>query len=621
MNLNKQAGPRAADSEIDSEQSRNAILSSLRSADGIADYMSLCRKWRDLEHARSDTGTEPLRIALLSGATTDLLELPLRAELASLGLRAGIHRCDFNTHVSALLESDSTTAAFRPNVAVVLLDLSDISEWPAAGDDETAVSDCADSFVGRWLGLCEAFHNNTGAEIILGNLRLPTTSPNGHLSRQLPWDRTNFVRRINQLLADKAPRFVHTLDIEALSAQYGLKTWFDPRFWHHAKQSVSLDCIVPLVRDTAGIIAAFYGKTAKCIVLDLDNTIWGGVVGDDGVDGIRIGPGGAEGEAFQAFQSYLLQLKQRGILLAVCSKNEEANALAPFEELEGMVLKRDDIVAFKANWEPKPTNIQAIAAELNIGLDAIVFVDDNPAERALVRQAIPDVKVLELSDDPSDYPLLLDRSGWLQTLEITKEDQRKSEQYRANHSRAKLAEQVLDYDSYLASLEQKAAIRPFDAQNLDRITQLINKTNQFNLTTLRMTQTEVDALVGRPDAITAYMRLSDTFGDNGLIGVVAGHVEGGTLFIDLWLMSCRVFKRGAEHAMANYVMQAASHRGITKVSGLYKPTVKNGLVAGFYGELGFSKEAVDGEGNTTWTGATADFQPLPVFIEVKEEFS
>ena len=223
MNLNKQAGPRAADSEIDSEQSRNVILSSLRSADGIADYMSLCRKWRDLEHARSDTGTEPLRIALLSGATTDFLELPLRAELASLGLRADIHRCDFNTHVSALLESDSTTAAFRPNVAVVLLDLSDISEWPTAGDDETAVSDCADSFAGRWLGLCEAFHNNTGAEIILGNLRLPTTSPNGHLSRQLPWDRTNFVRRINQLLADKAPRFVHTLDIEALSAQYGLK--------------------------------------------------------------------------------------------------------------------------------------------------------------------------------------------------------------------------------------------------------------------------------------------------------------------------------------------------------------------------------------------------------------
>lgn len=621
MDLIERAGGRAAGTELDADQSCRAILSSLRSSDGIDDYMSLCRKWRKLDRAQPDDGTEPLRIVLLSGTTTDFIELPLRAELASLGLRTDIHRSDYNTHVSALLEPDSPAAAFHPQVAVVLLDLLDISEWPALGERCKVVSDLAESFVAQWIGLCETFHSNTGADIILGNLRLPSVSPNGHLSRQLPWDRTSFVRRINQLLADEAPRFIHILDVEALSARYGLETWFDSRFWHHAKQSISLDCVIPLVRDTAGIVAAFYGKTAKCIVLDLDNTLWGGVVGDEGTDGIRIGPGTAEGEAFQAFQDYLLQLKQRGILLAVCSKNEEANALAPFEQLEDMILKRDDIVAFKANWDPKPTNIQAIAAELNIGLDAIIFVDDNPAERALVRQAIPDVKVVELGDDPSDYPLILDRSGWLQTIEITKEDQRKSEQYRANRSRAELAEQVLDYDSYLASLEQKATIQPFDTRNLDRITQLTNKTNQFNLTTLRMTQAEVEALVDRPDAITAYMRLSDTFGDNGLISVVAGQIEDDTLSIDLWLMSCRVFKRGAEHAMANHVMQAAARRGVTKVRGLYKPTAKNGLAADFYGELGFSQMTVDAEGNATWTGTVAEFQPLPVFIEVKEEFS
>ena len=621
MNLIKEAGGPTAGTELDAEQSCEAILSSLRLADDIADYLSLCRKWHNLDYAQLNNGTEPLRIALLSGTTTDFIELPLRTELASLGLRSDIHLCDYNTHVSALLEPDSPAATFHPQVAVVLLDISDISEWPAPGEHGKVVSDLAESFVAQWLDLCETFHSNTGADIILGNLCLPVASPNGHLSRQLPWDRTSFVRRINQLLADKAPRFIHTLDIEALSTQYGLKTWFDPRFWHHAKQSISLDCIIPLVRDTAGIVAALYGKTAKCIVLDLDNTLWGGVVGDEGTDGIRIGPGTAEGESFQTFQNYLLQLKQRGLLLAVCSKNEEVNALAPFEQLESMVLKRDDVVAFKANWDPKPTNIQAIATELNIGLDAIIFVDDNPAERALVRQTIPDVKVVELGDDPSDYPMLLDRSGWLQTIEITKEDQRKSEQYRANHSRAKLAERVLDYDSYLASLKQKATIRPFDARSLDRITQLINKTNQFNLTTLRMTQTEVEALVERPDAITACMRLSDTFGDNGLISVVAGQIEGDTLSISLWLMSCRVFKRGAEHAMANHVIQAAARRGVTKIRGLYRPTVKNGLVADFYDELGFSKKTVDAEGNVTWTGTIAKLQPLPVFIEVKEEFS
>ncbi|WP_226689844.1 HAD-IIIC family phosphatase [Ruegeria arenilitoris] len=622
MVFNVKAGRECLGTDVSNDTARIQVLGALRATESIQDYLSFCRKWRKIERAAVDDERDVLRVALLSGATTDFLELPLRAELDSFGLRARIHRPDFNTHVAELLDPASATAGFSPQIAVLLLGLSDIREWPTVGDTEADVATLADRFADLWLNnICATFNRETGAEIILGNLHLPPTSSTGHLSRRLPWDRTSFVRRINQLLTERAPKFVHLLDVELLSARHGVQQWFDPRFWYHAKQPVSFDCMIPLVRDTAGIIAAIYGKTLKCIVLDLDNTLWGGVVGDDGVNGIKVGQGSAEGEAFLAFQNYLLELKARGILLAVASKNEEANARAPFDKLDDMALKFADFVSFKANWGPKPDSIAAIAKELNIGLDSIVFVDDNPAERALVRQSLPEVRVLELGDDPSEYPYLLSRSGWLETIEITSEDRKKSEQYAANRSRTELAESAVDYDGYLRSLNQKAVIRPFEPEHLDRITQLINKTNQFNLTTQRMTRSEVEALAASDTALTAYMRLKDTFGDNGLISVAAGTVDGDTLTIDLWLMSCRVFKRGAEFAMANYLMQEAARRGISHVRGIYRPTAKNGLVETLYADLNFEKDGVTEDGVTTWSRTLAGFEPVPVSIDIVEDFA
>jgi FkbH-like protein len=606
------------DWDSEAEKRRRELLAASRATESIDVYMSLCRKWRKLDRTRPESGREPFRVALLSGTTTDFLELPIRVELDGFGLRCEVHRPNFNTHVSELVDPASSSVQFRPDVAVVLLDLVDVAEWPLAGATETEVQELVTRFVDHWLDLCRTFHTNSGADIILGNLRLPQPAENGNLGRRLPWDRASFVRRINLLLAERSPPFLHLLDVEFLSSIYGLKNWHDERLWHHAKQSVSLDCIVPLVRDIAGIAATIRGRVTKCIVLDLDNTIWGGVVGDDGVNGIRIGPGTADGEAFQAFQRYLLSLKQRGILLAACSKNEKTAALAPFELLDEMVLKRDDIVSFKASWGPKPDSIREIASELNIGLDSIVFVDDNPAERELVRQSLPEVRVLEVGDDPSQYPMLLSRSGWLETIGITGEDRQKSEQYSANRARTSAQESIVDYDSYLASLGQTAVIRPFEPAQTDRITQLINKTNQFNLTTLRMTRSEVETLATRPDAITAYMRLTDRFGDNGLISVAAGLVADNVLSIDLWLMSCRVFKRGVEFALANHLMKVAASRGVTEVRGVYRPTAKNGLVADFYGELGFSKEAEDERGSITWRLSLADYRPVPALIDIAE---
>jgi FkbH-like protein len=284
-----------------------------------------------------------------------------------------------------------------------------------------------------------------------------------------------------------------------------------------------------------------------------------------------------------------------------------------------MVLRREDFVVFVANWRPKPEALEAIARELNIGLDALVFVDDNPAERELVRQVLPQVRVVELSEDPSEYPRLLDATGWLDTVRLTDEDRRKTEQYRENRERGALEAQHADYGAYLASLDQRAIIRPFGRDSLDRVTQLVNKTNQFNLTTRRMSRSEVEALVDRADVLTASVRLLDRFGDNGIISAFVGHVDDNVLDIDLWLMSCRVFKRGVEHLLANHVFAWARGRGLRRVRGTYIPTEKNGIVASFYAELGFATIRTAQDRASTWLLAVDDFRPLPVYIALTEE--
>lgn len=593
------------------------LLAEVRSTTDYSTFMSLCRRRRKIKSAPLDSGDAAVRrIAILGGATTDFLQAPLELELETLGRRSSIHCADYNNYVSEMMDPLSQTAAGRPDVAVLLLTPYNIADWPAVGDGAEAVQALVDRVVDHWLGLCAALHAHTNCEIVLGNLHLLLTRAAGNLGARLPWEPNSYVRQINGALSRRAPAYVHIFDVETLAALYGVFNWLDPRYWHHAKQPVSFACMVPYVRNLASIIGALYGNTAKCLVLDLDNTLWGGVVGDDGVGGLKIGEGDALGEAYKAFQQYLLLLKQRGLLLAVVSKNEERTALEPFEQLPDMILKREDFVAFKANWDPKPGSIEQIARELNVGLDSLVFVDDNPAERELVRRALPQVKVVELTSDPADYPRLLDQSGWLDIVRLTDEDKRKTEQYRENATRSSIQAQHADYESYLASLGQRAVLRPFESKHLDRITQLINKTNQFNLTTARLTRSEVEARMVEPDVVTAYVRLVDRFGDNGVISVVSGRVEQDALQVDLWLMSCRVFKRGVEHLVANHLFECARNLKLRVVRGWYRPTAKNAIVERHYADLGFAQTAVDSDGTTRWEMCTEDYRPVPVQISV-----
>jgi len=377
--------------------------------------------------------------------------------------------------------------------------------------------------------------------------------------------------------------------------------------------------MAPLYGDlVARIAAAQRGRSYKCLVLDLDNTIWGGVVGDDGVEGLVLGQGSAAGEAFVAFQEYAHQLSQRGVILAVCSKNTEAIALAPFASHPEMILTRSAFAAFVANWSDKAANLRAIAAQINIGLDALVFADDNPFERNLVRRELPAIAVPELPEDPAFYAQCLADAGYFESVLVTGEDLARAGQYQANAQRDVARQSTSDLPTYLKSLEMHMQAGPFDSIGQARITQLINKTNQFNLTTRRYTEQDVRAMTTDPDIVTFQVRLTDKYGDNGMIAVVIAKPVKQELMIDTWLMSCRVLGRQVEHATLNLLMGEARKRGYQAVAGEFRPTEKNALVRDHYAGLGFKADGSGEDGNSFWRLPVANYVPLETHIQIGE---
>ena len=402
----------------------------------------------------------------------------------------------------------------------------------------------------------------------------------------------------NAALAEwAAAKGVILMDVARVASWVGLANWQDPEQWHASKLPFHPE-LIPLYADlVARTLAAIRGTTRKCLVLDLDNTLWGGVIGDDGLDGIAIGQGSAKGEAFLAIQHAALALRDRGIVLAVCSKNTDEVARGPFRSHPDMVIKEDHIAVFTANWGDKATNLRAIAQALNIGLDALVFLDDNPAERAQVRLELPMVAVPEVGGDPALYPRLLLCAGYFEAVGFAQEDRDRADAYKANAERAAVAD-TSDMAGYLASLGMVADMRPFDGVNRARIAQLINKSNQFNLTTRRYTEKDVAAMEADPARLTLQVRLDDRFGANGMISVII--VDAQAWEIDTWLMSCRVLGRRVEEAVLSQIAAAARKRGASALLGRYIPSAKNGMVSDHYAKLGFElAETLEG-GETLW---------------------
>ena len=595
------------------------LLRLAATSNDTSSFISLAR-WRKRLRAVAPrrAGRKTIRVALLGGATTEFLEEPLTLALDVLGFDSVIHRSDYNTVALEMIDASSATATFAPDVAVVVATPLNLPTRPAAGDDAMTTAARVAETAEQQLNLCAQLHQHTGCEIVLDNFHRLPTRPLGNLAAKTAWDVNGFITRVNLALGERAPSYLHINDVETLASTAGVRNWFDARYWYHAKQPVSFTCLLLYVRNTANIIAALFGGTAKCLVLDLDNTLWGGVIGDDGPEGIRIGAGDPVGEAYAAFQEYVLQLKQRGVLLAVCSKNDEAQALRAFTERTGMLLRREDFAAFRANWASKPDNLLEIATELNLGLSALVFVDDNPAEREHVRQRLPEVRVIDLPEDPADYAYAIDDAAPFEIVAISAEDRQRTEQYRANAERTRLLDTVQDYRAYLETLGQHAVIRPFDVDHLDRITQLINKTNQFNLTTERLTRSQVEAVM-QSRAITAYVRLADRFGDNGLISVLVARPDDRDYWIDLWLMSCRVLKRGVEQLLCNHLVEQVRRQGGDRIIGVYRPTARNSMVARHFETLGF--QPIDGgtAGSTHWCLDVERYAAFDVAIALEEE--
>ena len=412
---------------------------------------------------------------------------------------------------------------------------------------------------------------------------------------------------------------INLLALDTRVARDGIAQWHDPALWHHAKQEIS-PIAAPLYGDlVARLLAAGRGLSRKCLVIDLDNTIWGGIVGDDGLEGIVIGQGSALGEAFAAFQDYVRELTRRGVILAVCSKNDEANALEPFERHAGMVLKRTDISSFVANWSDKAANIRTIARELNIGLDSLVLIDDSPFERELVRRELPMVAVPEIADDPATYSSIIADAGYFESLGVTDEDRTRVSQYRGNRERDALKASATNLESYLRCLEMQLIWRRFDRGGLQRIAQLINKSNQFNLTTRRYSDDDILAVMADPSAFGLQLRLVDRFGDNGIIAIVIGRLQRRTdVHIDTWLMSCRVLGRQVEPTTLSLIASESKRLGATRLVGEYVPSAKNGMVKDHYSKLGFITMETDPSGGGRFSLDLAGFVPAETFIRVTE---
>jgi FkbH-like protein len=409
---------------------------------------------------------------------------------------------------------------------------------------------------------------------------------------------------------------VQICDVEFLTNRRGALAATDDRAWFESKQPGSAHRLLDVARELAGLVLALRRPPKKVLVLDLDNTLWGGVVGDDGVEGIEIGDTSPRGEAFKAFQRYVKSLKERGVLLAVCSKNDHDKAVEPFEKHPEMVLRMSDFSAFVANWEPKADNIRRMAAELNLGLDSFVFVDDNAAEIEIVRQFAPEVTAIHLGADPSEYQAILQDCRQFEPRSITADDASRTKQYQVERRRKDLLASAVDMDAYLESLEIEGMFSPFTPVDAPRLAQLINKSNQFNLTTRRRTEAEVAALIGAADHECFSMRLKDRFGDHGLISIVIGAVDGDTLVVDTWLMSCRVLKRQVEDEVLNELARRALARGLKRLRGVYIPTAKNDMVKEHYPRLGFSKAGGSADGRAEYVLELANFTPLATHIHV-----
>jgi len=541
-----------------------------------------------------------IRVAILGGSTTSEVKDILELFLLNYGFLPKFYESEYAQYWQDAMFDNDALSEFKPEIIYIHTSNRNISSFPEINADAECVDALIDSeykhYSDMWNRLSEVYK----CIIIQNNFEYPFYRLLGNKDVSDFHGKVNYVCRLNLLFSEYAQSHekFYINDINYQSAVYGLKGWNDLSAWHMYKYALSQDAIPILAYNIANIIKSLYGKNKKALALDLDNTLWGGVVGDDGVENLELGQETPMGQIYTEFQDYLKELQSMGILLNVISKNDEENAKAGISHPQ-MLLKEDDFISIKANWNPKSENLVNMASELSLLPESFVFVDDNPAEREIVRQQVPGIGIPEL-DTVESYIRAIDGAGYFEATVLSGDDIKRSRMYKENAQRAVIMSSFENYSDYLLSLEMTAEIQSFQPIYMSRIAQLTNKSNQFNLTTRRFSQGEIEQMAGNPRFVTLYGKLEDKFGDNGVVSVVIGEIADKGLDIILWLMSCRALKRDMEFAMMDELVEKAVQAGIKDLYGYYYPTKKNSMVKDFYKIQGFEQISIDESGNSAW---------------------
>lgn len=540
------------------------------------------------------------KIAILGGSTTNRITQILELFLLNFGIKPEFYESDYNRYWEEAVLPNDRLDAFAPDIVYIHTTVHNIIAWPDMNSTKQDTEELLQKEYQHYLEIWESLRSKYHCAIIQNNFEYMPYRLFGNADSSIYKGGTNFIMKLNLKFADYAEVtdnfYIH--DINYLSADYGLTDWHDLSAWYMYKYAFALEAVPKFSYSIALIIKSLYGKNKKALVLDLDNTLWGGTIGDDGVEAIGLGPETAIGQAYLDVQRYIKALSGMGVVLSVNSKNDPENAKAGIEHPDSC-LKMEDFAVVKANWASKADNMKEIVQELNLLPESLVFLDDNPAEREMVHTVFPQIAVPAL-ENVEQYICMIDHAGFFEVTSLSDEDAKRTQMYKENSMRNSLASEYVDYEDYLRALKMRSRIQKITDADLTRVTQLVNKTNQFNFTTKRYEQNEIKAIAEDPGYITLCGRLEDKFGDNGIVSVIIGRKEDKILHIELWIMSCRVFKRNMEFAMLDELVMKCRKAGVQKITGYYYPTNKNANIKMQYGIFGFEKAGEDSDGNSVW---------------------
>lgn len=538
-------------------------------------------KWRQFTEGRV------LRVAVIGTYTTRMIADLILPHLLAEGCWAEIHEGDYGSFETEPLSSASELYTFAPDYVLVATGVTNVQEWPKPCDAEDKVEALAESVITGLLTRWNCIRRYSSAKIIQHNFEPPATRSLGHQEGRYGHSATRFVERLNRKLWEHEGNEIRVLDVNLAAQQLGVRTWLSPRWYHHSKHGFDPSATGAYGLLFGGLWRALLGRTRKVLVCDLDNTLWGGVIGDDGLGGIELGTVSAKGEAYAAFQRYIITLRQQGTLLAVCSKNELEIAQEPFGKHPECPLKLTDFSAWECGWGVKSTGLKNIAQRLNVGLDSLVFIDDNPAECAEVRTALPEVTVIQLDADPADFIRQVDELYLFSPLDLTTEDLGRAQSLQVAHELREAISQTDSLDAYLVSLEMQAAMRDASMPDLPRVEQLFKKTNQFNWNGQTWDRPQLEALLQSDNASILAIWLKDRHASHGLVSCAVLDVHDGILEIKNWVMSCRVFSRTLEDCILHELLRRAQKHRCAAIHASFLRTPKNGYVRAFVERLGF----------------------------------